>query len=328
MGFLSPAEWSGATSKVDAGTGLPMNTFQAQAAGLGNGPTDLSEQDFNQMISNALAQQAGVNTNQNALAQSLQAQANGTGGPNLAQQQLQNATNQNIQSQAGAVAGLRGLNPAMAGRLIANQGAAIQQGAAGQSAELRMQQQLAAQQQLAGLYAQQAGQNSAYLNAGLGGQTAQNSLNLQNFGQQQAINANKASQNASLQSAAQAQNAGLAGYQAQAAGATASGLGSVFASQAGRDGAAAAGGAGAAASSTGLGAADLEAAGTVALAAHGGEVPGRRPYPGDDTRNDTKPFMLSPGEKVIPASIADDPQAVAAFVAAIERHKKKHGKGK
>lgn len=35
-------------------------------------------------------------------------------------------------------------------------------------------------------------------------------------------------------------------------------------------------------------------------AAHGATVPGEAPYPGDDTRNDIVPAMVSPGEKIIP----------------------------
>jgi hypothetical protein len=38
--------------------------------------------------------------------------------------------------------------------------------------------------------------------------------------------------------------------------------------------------------------------------AHGGTVPGKAPYPGDDSRNDIVPAMLSPGEKIVPRSEA------------------------
>lgn len=337
MGFLSPAEWLTNQYKVEDPSNpdaaknpiqaLPVNSFQAQAAQEGTGPTQLSEQDFSQIINNALMNQQGVNANQNALGASLQAQANGTGGPNLAQQQLQNATNQNIQSQAGAVGSIRGLSPALAQRLVAMNSAEIQQKAAGQSAEQRMQQQLAAQQQLAGLYGQQASQNAGFASAGIGGQTAQNSLNLQNFANQQAINANTAGQNASLKSAAQGQNLGLAGYNAQATGATAQGLGTLFASGASKAAPAAAAGSGAAGVSA---AGDYEAAAdtAAAVASKGGMVPGNTPYPDGDSRTDTKPYMLAPGEVIVPAKIADDPVASAAFLAAMKRRRKKKGEAR
>lgn len=287
-----PGGWSPLSQGASPMTQLAQSQFQARTLGAGTGPDQLSERNWNDLINQALAQQAGVNVGQNALASSLQAQAAGTGGPNLAQQQLQNATNQNIQSQAGAVASLRGLNPAAAARLIAQQGANIQQQAAGQSAEARMQQQLAAQQQLGQLFAQQAAQNQAALGTGAGAQGQQNALNLQNVQGAQGINANTAVQNAQLKSVAQGQNLGLVDTGAQTAGGVANGLAA-------------------------LGAAALS---------KGGVVPGRTPFPNGDPRTDTVPALLAPGEVVVPATISDDPQATAAFVAAIRRHKAKHGK--
>ena len=51
--------------------------------------------------------------------------------------------------------------------------------------------------------------------------------------------------------------------------------------------------------------------------AHGGMVPGKAPFEGiDDEENDIFAAQLSPGEIVIPKSIAHDPQASAKFVAA------------
>lgn len=41
-------------------------------------------------------------------------------------------------------------------------------------------------------------------------------------------------------------------------------------------------------------------------AAHGATVPGAAPYPGDDSRNDVVPAMVSPGEKILPRSEATD----------------------
>jgi outer membrane lipoprotein SlyB len=48
--------------------------------------------------------------------------------------------------------------------------------------------------------------------------------------------------------------------------------------------------------------------------AHGGMIPGQEVYPWDDTANDTVQIQASPGEIVIPKSIANDPIASAQFV--------------
>jgi hypothetical protein len=47
---------------------------------------------------------------------------------------------------------------------------------------------------------------------------------------------------------------------------------------------------------------------------HGGKVPGQAPVPGDHPANDTQKANLSPGEIVIPRSIANDPNAAKKFV--------------
>lgn len=97
-----------------------------------------------------------ANTGLNQLAQMLQAQAAGNG-PNLANQNLQNFTGQNVANQAALMAGQRGAsaNPALIARQAAMQGAGIQQQAAGQAASNVLAQQLAAQQQLGGVYGTQ-----------------------------------------------------------------------------------------------------------------------------------------------------------------------------
>lgn len=61
------------------------------------------------------------------------------------------------------------------------------------------------------------------------------------------------------------------------------------------------------------------------FAAHGAKVPGTPTVPGVDSEvNDTKPYMLSPGEVVIPASIAksDKLHEVYAFLRNLETHTK------
>ena len=46
----------------------------------------------------------------------------------------------------------------------------------------------------------------------------------------------------------------------------------------------------------------------------GGHVPGEAPHPGDDDRNDIVPALLSPGEVVLPRSVAHDPEKSKRFV--------------
>lgn len=55
--------------------------------------------------------------------------------------------------------------------------------------------------------------------------------------------------------------------------------------------------------------------GEVPKAAEGGMVNGHPEVQGDSPRNDTVPAMLSPGEVVVPRSIASNPDAVKQFVA-------------
>jgi hypothetical protein len=56
------------------------------------------------------------------------------------------------------------------------------------------------------------------------------------------------------------------------------------------------------------------------VAAHGALIPGRAKVKGDSSKNDTVPAVLSPGEIVIPRSIAqgkDAPKRAAEFVAKV-----------
>lgn len=119
------------------------------------------------------------------------------------------------------------------------------------------------------------------------------------------------------------QNAGIWGgivnlvapqpYTAQSAGSSIGGGGG--ASGGGGGGAGVAGGAmGTAGSSAPEGA-------EMMLAADGGPVPGRPNVPGDSPRNDKVPAMLSPGEVVVPRSIAPHPDLARQFVAHVMRNK-------
>lgn len=69
-------------------------------------------------------------------------------GPNIAGQQLQQATNENVANASGILSSAKGLNPALAARLAAQQAGSLGQQAAGQSAITAGQQSLAATQAL------------------------------------------------------------------------------------------------------------------------------------------------------------------------------------
>lgn len=126
MGFV-PSLF-GATSGNAGGAGM---NFQASGAD----PQQL--RDANSNIGGAIdAQRAFVDA--------LNAQMAGTG-PNPVQQQFQNNTNQLAAQQAGAISSQKGINPALAARMIAMQGGAAQQNAAGQAALAQAQQQLGTQ---------------------------------------------------------------------------------------------------------------------------------------------------------------------------------------
>lgn len=59
--------------------------------------------------------------------------------------------------------------------------------------------------------------------------------------------------------------------------------------------------------------------------AHGAEVPGRAKFKGDTRANDTVPAMLSPGEIVLPRTVAqseDAPEKAKKFVEAIKKQKR------
>lgn len=118
-----------------------------------------------QNTSNAFAAQSGfqaklpedVVAQQKWLADKLAEQVSGKG-PNPAQQQFQNNMSAVGAQQAGAIASQKGINPGLAARLIANQGAQSQMQGAGAAAALQAQQQLDAQGLLQSQQAQQVGQ--------------------------------------------------------------------------------------------------------------------------------------------------------------------------
>lgn len=164
-----------------------------------------------QDLANTLAPQAAQGAaQQQQLAQMFSNQANGTG-PNVAVNQLNQATGANTATQAALQAGQRGAssNPALMARQIAQQGAANQQNAVGQAATLGAQQQIAGQQNLASLSNNQIAQTGSAV-----GQSSQAQQGEQNILQ----NANTAANNAAvnMQSNVNNVNAGVAAGNQQA----------------------------------------------------------------------------------------------------------------
>lgn len=206
MGFVGSLI-NGGNSGDSGGAGFNYQakgaTDQQQAASWGGTQSALGQQAAFAAATgdqNGLGNQSSVFQQQQALANNLQGQANGTAGPSIAQLQYQQNMNQIAAQQAGSIGSQKGISPALQARMIAQQGAGAQQAAAGQGATLGAQEQWAATQALqqqqanmANLSTQQVGQQANAINAQTQGQLGQQS-NL--FG---------------LQSGATAANAGVAG---------------------------------------------------------------------------------------------------------------------
>lgn len=63
--------------------------------------------------------------------------------------------------------------------------------------------------------------------------------------------------------------------------------------------------------------------GAAMVAAHGAVVPGKAKVSGDSPANDTVPAMLSPGEVVVPRSMAHDPEKAKEFIDHLLKSKNK-----
>lgn len=199
------------------------NNFQANP---GTDPTQLQasyvntqgalnkQRDFINQASNqgGFGNQSNVFAQQQALANQLQQQSNGQG-PNIAQNQLNQATGQNVANQGALAAGQRGAgsNVGLIARQVGMQGANTQQQAAGQAATLQAQQQIAAQQALAQQQAQL--QNTATNQISTQG-GAINGYNQAALGEQnilQNANSNANNINAEVQMGNQKANTGIMG---------------------------------------------------------------------------------------------------------------------
>lgn len=242
----------------------------------------------------------------------LQGQANGQG-PSVAQEMLRQQTQQNNQNASSMIASQRGMNPGLAQKMLLDQQANQNQQSVGQGALLRSQEMLGARGLLGSALGQQGAQNLQMFGQAGGMNQGQNALGLANHQGTQGLNASTAMGNAGMQTQGLGINAGVAQNNANAAGqafgALASGIGSgaaMFAT----------GGA-----SAGAPAASASYPAALSMMAGGGRVPGKAPVSGDSPRNDTVDAKLSPGEVVLPRSVADDPEKAAEFVRAIRRKK-------
>ena len=133
---------------------------------------------FGALGNEAARQQDQARAQQMALINQLQNQASGLG-PSLAQAQLQQATDRNMQQAMALGVSQRGAGQGAALHNIANQRAGIGQQMAGDSAMLRLQEQLQARQMLGGLLGGMRGQDIGNMQWGLGNQA---SLGMQQAG--------------------------------------------------------------------------------------------------------------------------------------------------
>jgi hypothetical protein len=268
MGFI--ADIIGATNKYKADGGLPQEIDRAELA------QALSASLQGKGIAGSEADAA----TQRELINTLQGDVAGTG-PSVAMNQLRGATDANQKTNAAQLAGVRGLNPAISARLIAQGNAESQQKLASDAATLRAQEQIAAR-------------------AGLGQALSEKrAADIQGFGAQTQRAGNIANTFLSAKQEADRVNAGVAGQNAQ----TNAGIGG--------------------------GLVGGVASGLTKLLpfAEGGEVPGMPRVPGDSPVNDTVPIMASPGEVVLPRTVANDPDEAKAFVAALKKKDKKPSYG-
>jgi hypothetical protein len=188
-----------------------MGSFLTGATGTGNSfaaqQAPVQSQDFMGKLAQSEGQLNNVFQGQNNLAGVLQSQMNG-GGPSPEMLEAQRMNENAIKSNTGMIASQKGISPAMAARLAAENSAGMQQQAAGQGAMMGMNKQLSVQNALQNLYGTQGNQ------ANTASSTVQNALgafNNANVGMYS--NMNNANQATNAQNAATAGGlvGGLAG---------------------------------------------------------------------------------------------------------------------
>lgn len=279
----------------------------------------------------ALAGSGQVGQEQAALGEALRAQAEGRT-PSLAQMQFARALEQSQAAAASQLASARGLSPAQAQRMLMTRQAAAQQQAAGQSGMLRLQEQQAAQAALGNLLGQRRQQEllGGQLAAGLYGTAGGLGMEQARMQQQAAL---ALQQQANLEAQRNAQLVGsLVGaagtlgtaYLTGGASAAAPAIAGAMSSPMGAQGMSAATGMAPSAPTLGV---SSQLTNPFAPRARGGamEVPGKAKFKGDTRSNDTVPALLSPGEIVLPRSVAQDeeaPEKAKKFVEAIKTKKK------
>lgn len=238
----------------------------------------LNTTDYRSSVMNRLK---GVESNdarnkQMMLVEALTAAMNGQG-PSLAEQQLKDATDKNMQQAAAFGGSMRGISPALMARQILQNQAAMGQGMAGQAAQLRANEVATARGQLGDALSGVRTGDMNELGTIAGAQNQQNATISSNELGAQSINAG-------------IENANTAGKSGIIGGAL-GGVGAALGLQ------------------------------------KGGKVPGKAEVAGDSPKNDKVPAKLSPGEIVIPRSIAKDPEAAKKFVEHVNAQDKKKSKG-
>lgn len=306
-----------------SGSMTAQNQYQATAAPI---QTQQLQPQIDEQYKALLAQQQ----QQQAFADALKLQMQGQG-PNPAQAQYQQNVNQLAAQQAGAIASQKGISPALQARMIAQQGGQAMQNAAGQQATLQAQQQLAAQAQLQQQQAQMANQSLGAQQTLQGAFANQNQAINTSHGAAQAINSGIAQSNASAVNKTQGSLLNAAGNAVMPGAGSAMSAGGGSPTIAGTD---IPMGMGPTAPGRGMGLGMMAHGGMVGNGPisgagkyfkSGGMVPGSANKPGDNYANDTVNAKLSPGEIVIPRSIAQGknaPDKAAEFVAAILNKKK------
>lgn len=274
------------------------------------------------MIDPMSAEQLRVAQEQQQLAAALRAQAEGKA-PSLAEMQFRRALERSQAAIQSQLASARGLSPGQAQRIAAGQQAALGASAAGQSAELRLREQSAAQSALAGLLGQtRQGALGGYATAA---ELAANERRLRAelaTGLQTRAENRRTQMISGLLGMAPFVGWGLA--KAYEAYKTPTGMNPQSSSDWWRP-EAFAGLETSASSTAGVGDFPEPSSEQGLYAAHGAEVAGRAKYDGDTRANDTVPAMLSPGEIVLPRSVAQSPNApdkAKRFVEAIKGKKK------
>jgi len=304
---------------------MGQSSFRSQPAGLDQ--TDYRDQLANELRTRGEVQkqQEQSRNQQTEFAQRLLAQSQGQG-PSVADEKLKIGQDRLSQQLAAALAQGRGLNAGSNARLAGRAGAQGGQDLVNQSALARAQEQLATQALLGNVIAQRRQGDMAASEGDLQRlftlgqlQNSQNVNNANNWNKAQAINADIEQRNASVWSNA-------LGGAIQGGAAIGGGM------MGGGGGGAKSTGVPASASSYSVPPPTVEfgqsAPGGSAYSrgyySVGGEVApeAAAPEPGDHPANDIVPAMVSPGEVVLPRTVASNPEKAKKFIEALNKKNK------